>query len=549
MMKMRNKIDILRRAARENGFFIVLFLIYVLWMLPGVFPLYSYEGDALSISWGCEEALRTGTPMWDLESYGYWMQPLVYYLIFFTAKVLPWVSCEAIYMVLTAIFAFVMIGLILAFAHKLSGINPVMLLIALYLFPEAAALAFYPNSAVFVLVFFVGGLLLTLYKRVWAACVLFCVAPLFRLDILYMYPLIVLLNVYVFGLNKKSILLSLADALLVAAVTFVGYYLLHADIILTLEQFNRWSDIINLFTNLKAILGFYTLLNFILLPAGLYLLFRSGNKWFFWMIVLALVIVHFINRDFGNATKHYCYLLPFVVIATGTVINSLWAVRNKLRWLFISATAAIVLFNIVSVSFVFTSGFTPGYDSMKKFIPSLDLLDVHLFGRNVSVGIGGGTDFATGDEFMLLTGNFFYPQFIHNIKVEDSRRAEEAEAFVKSLEGEVALFLPRYEDEMRLNYSLTKQNLMSDATKILFWSIEIDLRKHVQEIPTMIKTNLASYAAEHSNAKIYVCCIATISFKIEGILRGLEREGLLREVGKGIYEYCRVDNLSDFEDN
>jgi|GEM_PF-3449431 len=549
-MEMKELLNILRGWMRGKGVFFVLFVMYLLWMLPGVFPLCSYEGDALSIVWGCEQALRSDVPFWELDSYGYWMQPLIYYTICFVGRIMPWASCEAIYMGLTAVFAIAMICLILAFAHKLSGIGLTKLLVALYLLPEAAALAFYPNSAVFVLVFFIGGLLLTLYRRVWVACVLFCLAPLFRLDILYMYPLIVLLNVYVLGWNRKSIIVSLADALSVSVVTFAGYYLLHANIMYTLSEFGRWSDMINMLDNVKAMLGFYTILNLFLIPIGLYLLYRNNRKKLFWMVIAALVIIHLVNIDFGNASKHYCYLLPFVVIAIGASIDKLSSLYDKRKWLFVSLTGVIVLFNIVSVSFVLPTDFPKEYDSLKRFRPGTDLIDLRIFNHEVGIGIGGGADYSTRDEIMLMTGNFFYPRFIHNIKERDYRKACDLESFVMRNDEDFAVFWPRYEDNMRINNILARQGRESSVDVVPLCGVEIDVRSHIPEVLEIFRSNLADYSSGHEGCEVYVLSPTTIGFKIEGLLHILEQEGLLENVeGSGVLKYCRGNNAVFSHDN
>ena len=533
--------NVLREVVRKHGLFIVLFVLYLFWLLPGVFPLYSYEGDALSIAWGCEHALRTGEPYWELDSYGYWMQPLIYHLICFVARVMPWASCEAIYSGLTAAFAIATICLILAFAHKLSGIGLTKLLIALYLFPEAAALAFYPNSAVFVLVFFIVGLLLTLYRRVWAACVLFCIAPLFRLDILYMYPLIVLLNVYVFGLCRKSVVVSLADALLVGAVTFIGYYLLHADILYTLSEFDRWSDVITLRQNLIAILGFYTLLNFLLVPTGLCLLYRSGKRYLFWLIVTGIVIVHFINRDFGNASKHYCYLLPLYVVAVGAVMDWLWSIHNTRRWLTVGAATLIILFNVISVSMCPNSNWPIDYISLKKHRFVKDAFNLQVLGLDFEIGLGGGRDVVTADEIILLTGNLFYPGFIHNVKEDDCRNADAADKFVENLDDDEKICLIGWENSQRLFISyLNRLPVANPWNEMIDLSVEKPLSdKDLSFMKANLRDALSAGAAQYPDKKLYVCSPATICFRYTYLLDLLAREGVLLKVGKQIYLYQR----------
>lgn len=442
-------------------------------------------------------------------------------------------------MALTAIFALVMICLILAFAHKLSGLGPVKLLVALYLMPEAAALAFYPNSAVFVLTFFIGGLLFTLYRRVWVACALFCVAPLFRLDILYMYPIIVLLNVYVFGLCRRSVFVSLIDALLVGVVTYAGYYLFHADILYTLSEFDRWSDIIPLLKNLIANIGFYTILNFILVPVGLFLLYRRGKRSVFWIIVSALVTAHFVNRDFANASKHYCYLLPFVVIAIGAVMDWLWSMRNSRKWLTVCATVVIILFNIVSVSVVLNPDQADDYNGLKKYRFVKEFYDIDFWGYRFEIGLGGGRDVNTADEIILLTGNFFYPSFIHNVKENDGQNAKVIRKFVENLEEEVKICHSGWENSQRLYwayFSLTPDQ----QSKVDLLSFCEEVPNYKMTVPYLLagyRSALSAYADHYPDKKIYVCSPTSICYKTSGLLKLLEKEGVLVEVGKEIYLY------------
>lgn len=60
----------------DTSFYNLMFCLTVVWILPGIFPLVSYEGDAMSICYGCEFTADNGWQTLGWEGYGFWMQPL-----------------------------------------------------------------------------------------------------------------------------------------------------------------------------------------------------------------------------------------------------------------------------------------------------------------------------------------------------------------------------------------------------------------------------------------------------------------------------------------
>ncbi len=91
------------KTCRSTLLFRVLLLLYVLWQIPGIFPLCSFESDALSISAGCEYTYINGWGTIGTVGYGYWMQPLTYMLIVAIKHILPQFDCETIYAGISAL--------------------------------------------------------------------------------------------------------------------------------------------------------------------------------------------------------------------------------------------------------------------------------------------------------------------------------------------------------------------------------------------------------------------------------------------------------------
>ena len=80
-----------------------------------------------------------------LVSYQYGMQPLIIYMIVAVKHLLPFLSCNAIYSMLSAAAALAAIPLAVSLVHHLTGLGKTLVLCAFILLPETYAIATFPN--------------------------------------------------------------------------------------------------------------------------------------------------------------------------------------------------------------------------------------------------------------------------------------------------------------------------------------------------------------------------------------------------------------------
>lgn len=370
---------------------------------------------------GCSVLCNQGFTVPPAFSYMYDMQPLIYYVVAGACHALPFLSCEEIFCLLTGIAAALSIVACIRFIHCLTGIRREWILFAMFLLPESVAIGMYPNTAIFAMLFFVLALNCLLRKQLKQAIAWMCLAPLFRIDILMVYPVIL----FVFLWQKDSFLVALKKSALsaIAIVTVVAlcYWLLQANPLShTLQGYEEWNGIIAIRQNLYAIFSFYTALGFPLFLGGLYRILK-GKDYRLLMIVLAPVaLVHVIYGRMGCATKHYLYMLPFVALAMTVFLVYLSNRLKAKRTMKYAAVGALAVFLFVSLRI--SPRIYPWLNQTEAQIGScLPLWQESRSPLRFSVGIGAGFPLHTADECMLASGNFFYPFHIHLMK---KRRAE-----------------------------------------------------------------------------------------------------------------------------
>ena len=84
--------------------------------------------------------------------------------------------------------------------------NRATILIAAMLLPEMYAIAMYPNSAIPAAACFIWALVSIIRNKHWAAILLMCIAPLFRLDVVIAYPAIFPLLIFVGRSGRRALL-------------------------------------------------------------------------------------------------------------------------------------------------------------------------------------------------------------------------------------------------------------------------------------------------------------------------------------------------------
>lgn len=394
----------------------ILLILFVLWMCIGIFPLQCYETDGLEIIFGCDIMYNEGWSFPPIYSYEYRMQPLITILVVALKHLLPFLTCEQIYCILTAVASVVFLLGCITFAQHVTKVSKTKILVAAMLLPEMYAIAMYANTAILSVACFLWALIFISKERYWLSGVLMCLSILFRLDIVIVFPVILVLFYYEGKTLKQTISLTAIIGLAVVIAALFFFWLMGADALRTVDGYQKWNHIITPLERILAIWGFYSLAYFILLPLGLYVI-SAQKRWKELLLVLCpILLLHGVYASFGNASKHFLYNAPFVIIAGVRALTWLQEKlqrRPALKWTVILLT---ILFMTISVR------------KQNLNMPWLQENPLHQAGivaplysaergaTAYSIGIGAGYQIITNDEYMLATGHLFYSWYIHSIK-------------------------------------------------------------------------------------------------------------------------------------
>ena len=414
-------------AIDRNSFLIILML-FILWMCVGIFPLRCYETDGQEIILGCDIMYREGWSVPPIYSYAYRMQPLTTFLVVAVKHLLPFLSCEQIYCFLTAVAALAFLLGCISLARHVTNASKTTVLLAAMLLPEMYAIAMYPNTAIPAAACFVWALILITRERYLFASCLLIVSVLFRLDIVIAFPAIIPLLVYERKSLRQMFCLMAVYGVIVLVVTALLYWQLKTDIFGTYEEYQRNGSIITPTERILAVLGFYSLAYFVLLPAGLGVIIARKRWKELFLVLLPIVVIHYVYAAFGNASKHFLYNAPFVIIAGTRALEWLYGVLRRYSLLKWASVVAVVLFMTVSVrkwNLNMPWFYTNPLNKVGVLLP---LYEAERGQTGFSLGVGAGFQLCTNDEDMLLTGHLFYPWYIREIKtvMADWRRQQKA---------------------------------------------------------------------------------------------------------------------------
>lgn len=419
----------------DNKLYITLLVSFCIWIGIGLFPLITYESDAMHIIAGANLLCENGFSLPPVYCYRYDMQPLSVIMIAGMHKVIPWLTCEQWYCLLTAIAAYIVIFLSIRFVQKLTGSSNVIVLLTLVFFPESYAIAMYPNTSIFALAFFLLAMNLILEGRNLLPLLLMCIAPLMREEIIAVYPVVLFLFLWRKDSFKRSILLSAIYAIVVVGVCLSIYWMLNAMPTGTMDTYQYIQP--RLVEKVKfTIYTFYTIVNFILIPIGIWICARK-QQWLLLLISLVpMALVHYIYRYYAGATKHWLYLLPFVMVLA--VYGWQFIIDLCKRYRAIGITVILLFAVYLTVSVKIDVKDYPWYDnpeSVANCQPSVTLKSFDVAGHQLRLGFGAGQLIPTTDEYMLLTGGIVYPFYIHNYKCRVRKELEDAVAVIKDYDS------------------------------------------------------------------------------------------------------------------
>ncbi len=430
--------NVLSLFLERHAYSLLLLLLFV-WVGVGIFPLTCYESDSMHLIAGCSLMYNQGLTVPPEYSYFYDMQPLVTYVVVLLKHVFTFLTCEQIYCLFTGIMAYVMILGCLRLVIRLTGENRILILLTLFFFPEAYACGMYPNTSVAAMALFVWALCFFADKRYAWGLVFLCVAPLFRIDVVIVYPAIFFLFMLSGMSAKKSLVVSLMSAVAVVVFLFVSCVLLKADPIShTLRTYSDFNAGLQYAGQVKyAVYTFYTVVNFILVPIGAFLLLRDKKALMLLFCLLPMVLLHFMFRNTGCATKHWLYLLPFAMILSLRGWRFIMDFSFRVRAFGVTILSLVLIFLFVGIRF----DIPPSLLAVSKSYVASSVQDGPFFRilsedktpLKIRTGIGAGRVIPTADECMLVSGGAFYPFYINAYKSHKDRMRREALAVADSL--------------------------------------------------------------------------------------------------------------------
>lgn len=428
----------IRSILHSDRLYVALSLCFVVWMLWGIFPLFSYENDSMRIVNGVTLMHNTQTGPPPAISYQYNMQPLISYVLLGIKNWVPQWGTEQVYCALSALLSIVFFFLCVVFVRKVMGLNRLVVMLALVLLPESYAVMTYPNTAIFAAVPFLAGLTALWHERFWTGALFLCLAPLFRYDVLMVYPLVLGLFLFMGKGWKASIGRSALLAVVVVGVFALGCWLMHTNPFETVTDLERNGHDVRYSAVVKYVVpAFYTLVNIILLPLGVVRSVKRRKWALLLMSLLPILMLHVAYSQQGTAAKHFLYLLPFIITFTAPLIADILHCRygRFCKWAFV---VGIILYNLVSVRATIPIGDKPPLDTKQwmnepdatsNMGPVATLFTENLTPLHLRFGIGAGQVVATADERLLFTGNFFYPFYIHGFKERWKGYIDANEAF------------------------------------------------------------------------------------------------------------------------
>ena len=406
----------------------ILLTLFILWMFYGIFPLRAYETDGQEIILGCDIMYREGWSFPPIYSYEYRMQPLITIMIVSLKHLMPFFTCEQIYCVMTVVASLIFLFGSMAFIQHVTQASKTRILIATMLLPEIYAIAMYPNSAIPAAACFIWALIMISKERYALSGLLLCLAVLFRLDIVIVFPTVLPMLVFEGKSFKKALGVSAVYAGVVVVIGLFFFWLMGAQALGTYGAYQKWNFIITSTERILSITGFYSLAYFLLMPVGLGVIIAKKLWKTLFLILVPVILLHSVYVLFGNASKHFLYNAPFVIIAGVYALQRLeqWLSRwPVLKWFVL---LGFILFMTVSVRKSNLSLPWFNVNPLSKVGIVKPLYYTERGGTSYELGIGAGFQLVTNDENMLLTGHVFYPWYIRSIKeiIGDWRQQQKA---------------------------------------------------------------------------------------------------------------------------
>lgn len=539
-----------RKFIDNYGYQLALAL-FILWMCFGIFPLHCYESDSMHVIAGCEIMYNQGWQMPPLWTYEYRMQPLITLVVVALKYVCPILTCEQIYCLLSAVCAIIFLIESLKFVQAiLPSINKYEILFAAFLLPEVYAIAMYANSAIPAAALLAIALNLILKGRNIPALILMGIAPLFRLDVVAVYPAIFPLFIFKGYGWKKSLVLSTVFAIFVVLIAGIGYALAQTNPLSAFGGYESWNQRLAFSKIVIAIFGFYSISYLILLPAGIYFTVKQKLFKALFLGALPIVLLHFVYRSMGCAAKHYLYIVPFVLLFGAIAIDHIIRLSKRIGLVRILSGTFLFLYLLCSITVDFPSKPARNQSySETKLGPGMNISHGKLSKYNFACGFGAGQLVVTLDEYMLASGELFYPFYIHRIKenravpFEDFNKAmlvrPKKQNIIVSLTWEDEAIYPNYlaQNGYTFDFDKTKKYrfILSKGKSHYFeTSVELDANLIADDLIPLLGKQLDEYS--HNKGCRYIFMTSIDKFKY--VFEKMSKKNLnFKKVNSNFYYY------------
>ena len=476
-------------SRNDKRYIFLLFLLFI-WMFRGIFPLYNYESDSMVMISGGSVMFNQGPSLPPELSYQYNMQPLIVYILGGLKALFSFFTCEGLYSALTAIFSLAFIPLCVEFVYKLTSLSRDIILFSIILLPESYAIAMYPNSAIFPEVMSLIAFLMILQRKYFLLSILLlCFAPVFRIDIITIYPVLPFLLLLSNEPIRTTLIKSVFVGITIVLFLTIVYLLFQANPFYILGKASEVNERSNMLVPLLAIFAFYTPVNFILAPIGFVMLMKRKRLLLLLSTIFPILLIHYIFRYNGGAAKHYLYILPFVAVLTCHPIESFVHNFTKRKVASIFIMILLMAYYIVSirVDFIHRPWRNKSY-SFSQLAMHIPISEISTFSK-IKLGLGGGLGFTTADEIMLTTGGFFYSDYIHRLKLNKKNNIRKIKEYLDDIKSYKVITL-EWGDVMLIPCILLEEGyLYNRKADRLF-----DLRKGKSYISSYSKN--ASYSSE-----------------------------------------------------
>lgn len=425
-------------------------LLIIIWQAIGYFPILNFEGDSALFSAGCERLYHNGLSFPPDFFYSWDMQPLTGLLVVGIKYILPFFTCEQIYCVLTIICALSFWILSAFFISNLTKFRWEYCFILLSLLPETYCIGYYPNTAIFASLTFLTGLWLILRKPLNIGSILCLgIAPLFRVDILLIYPVVFFLQLNRTSQLKKSTINTFIYACCTLSISVLLFWSLKANPLNTLNHVEEIGKSrgghLDIQSFVEMNVTFYTWISLLLILIGIIALIKDKKYILVALSLLPTILLYYIYRDFqGSAAKHIQYQIPFLGIM---IVYSLRIISTKIS----ERKYALILLLIIlfaGQSFIgirihpqSKPWISKPYSKQYSQPTIAELGSVDIKGTKLSFAIGAGQPIATADEIMLISGHFFTPVYYHKLKNTEQEERKYLMQIIKNEKTDTIHFL------------------------------------------------------------------------------------------------------------